>query len=67
MSAGVASIPDDKCESGHMLVARADAALYAAKFDGKNTVALKSGNFSQPEKGRPASSAASPVAAPHGL
>jgi diguanylate cyclase (GGDEF)-like protein len=67
MSAGVASIPDDKCESGHMLVARADAALYAAKFDGKNTVALSSGSSSRPDKGGPTSFVASPVAAQHGL
>lgn len=67
MSAGVASIPDEECESGHMLVAQADAALYAAKFDGKNTVALSSENSSPPDKGGSTSSAASPVAAPHGL
>jgi len=67
MSAGVAAIPDDRCESGHMLVARADAALYVAKDDGKNTVALSLGNSPRPEKGAPTSSIASPVAAPHGL
>jgi len=39
LSAGVASLNDDKCANGHELVARADAALYAAKRIGKNTVA----------------------------
>ena len=38
MSAGVASLRGDGCESGHALVNRADIALYAAKRGGKNTV-----------------------------
>ncbi len=38
ISAGVASIQADAVESGPALVARADAALYAAKRRGKNTV-----------------------------
>jgi len=38
MSAGVASLPGDACESGYALVNRADIALYAAKRDGKNMV-----------------------------
>ncbi len=48
MSAGVASIPDDTCESGAMLVARADAALYAAKASGKNSVAVDSSAIPDP-------------------
>ncbi len=38
MSAGVACSTDPDCESGHALVSFADAALYAAKAAGKNTV-----------------------------
>ena len=38
ISAGVASIQADAVGSGQALVARADAALYAAKRRGKNTV-----------------------------
>lgn len=36
MSAGVASLRLEKCDSGNALIARADAALYNAKFNGKN-------------------------------
>jgi diguanylate cyclase (GGDEF)-like protein len=39
LSAGVATVKSDGCGSGHELVAQADAALYAAKRVGKNTVA----------------------------
>jgi len=40
MSAGVASLRADGCESGHALINRADAALYDAKRRGKNMVAV---------------------------
>lgn len=39
MSAGVASIQADNCESGDELIARSDAAMYNAKRMGKNRVA----------------------------
>jgi len=38
MSAGVASLQRDACESGQALVKQADVALYAAKRSGKNMV-----------------------------
>lgn len=38
ISAGIASVPDDACSDGLELVARADHALYAAKYRGKNTI-----------------------------
>lgn len=40
MSAGVACVPGDGCDSGHMLVKSADAALYTAKHGGKNAVSI---------------------------
>jgi len=43
LSAGVASMRSDGAQSGHELVAQADAALYAAKHVGKNTVASGQG------------------------
>ena len=39
MSAGVASVRRDDCDTGQALLNKADAALYAAKRGGKNTVA----------------------------
>jgi diguanylate cyclase (GGDEF)-like protein len=42
LSAGVASRKADECDDGWQLIAKADAALYAAKRGGKNTVALSS-------------------------
>lgn len=39
MSAGVASIAADNCESGDELIARCDAAMYNAKRMGKNRIA----------------------------
>jgi diguanylate cyclase (GGDEF)-like protein len=39
MSAGVAATREHGCRSGHELVSRADASLYAAKRGGKNAVA----------------------------
>ena len=39
MSAGVSSVKCDGPQNGHELVARADAAMYAAKKNGKNGVA----------------------------
>lgn len=38
MSAGVASIPEQKCLTGHELIATADRALYFAKRGGKSNV-----------------------------
>lgn len=43
MSAGVACVPDDGCDNGHMLVNCADVALYVAKRSGKNTVSTGGG------------------------
>jgi diguanylate cyclase (GGDEF)-like protein len=40
MSAGVACVPDEPCDNGHLLVKSADAALYVAKNTGKNTVSM---------------------------
>jgi len=40
MSAGVACVPDEKCENGHALVKCADSALYDAKYGGKNAVSV---------------------------
>ena len=39
ISVGVASRLEDRATSGHLLVAMADTALYAAKRGGKNAVA----------------------------
>jgi len=56
MSAGVAALPDDRAGNGHELVMGADSALYAAKYDGKNTVV--SGPVTGPRSGRRAPSEA---------
>jgi GGDEF domain-containing protein len=45
MSARVASLPGDACESGHALVNRADVALYAAKRNGKNRVSTSPSSY----------------------
>lgn len=58
MSAGVASVHDDECETGHDLVKHADAALYTAKNGGKNAVALGDPKKPNPLKSTPIAGAA---------
>jgi len=64
LSAGVASAIEQECESGQMLVARADAALYAAKSGGKSTVVVDSEKAACSGGGGISSNAASTGAAP---
>ncbi len=57
MSAGVASLRGDGCDSGHALVHQADVALYEAKRNGKNMVSTsaKSGQRATTPISKPAS------------